>query len=94
MKTPKQITVKFTEEDRRKAKDYFSNAHCLLSTALKRLGYKKVETGGLAVTIEAVRYGWPSGHWLNSPSSWLLGSKRRPFYAPQIVGLEVTLIRQ
>ena len=82
------ITVTFTESDRNKASDFDSCTHCLLSTALKRMGYECVSTDLSDVLIAGIYYDIPPRF-----DAALVcandGSGDR--YKPSVVGMTITL---
>lgn len=86
-KHPKTITVKFTEEDRRKAARYYDSCGCLLHTALHRMGIRVPSVGGTQLTINGRMYDFES-HF----EDFEIDSNRKPYWKPEVVGMKVKLI--
>lgn len=83
------IDVIIQEEDRLKAEWFISNNHCLLATALHRMGYSKVSVGGHNVDADNYCYRIPE-----KEANQLMHAdvnKIKPHYPPEVVGLRIQL---
>lgn len=90
---PDKFTIVITEKDRQAAGPFRDNHNCLVATALKRRGHKKVSEHVEHVTICKRQY----SHAIcgNEELHRLTDNYVAPFYGPGVVGKKIvfTLIK-
>lgn len=92
-KLPKHIKVTFTKGDVAKAGIYDNGKTCIMATALKRLGFKRISVGGWgSAEIQDVRYDCSPELHISEIEPMILPTKK-PFYLPKAVGMKFTLTR-
>ena len=87
----KKFTVTITEEDRQEAGEYAHNCNCLLSTAVKRLGGKRVVENVTSMWIDGVEFTHQAFHPGDAYRD--LSALHRPFYRSEVVGKKITFTR-
>lgn len=92
-KLPKHIKVTFTKGDVAKAGIYDNGKTCIMATAIKRLGFKRVAVGGWGgAEIQHLSYDCSPELQISEIEPRIL-PKKRPFYLPEAVGMKFTLTR-
>lgn len=89
---PQTINVTITEEDRQNADHFCRSGTCILSTALKRMGFRDVMEC-LDETFIYLDGGF--AHYKHHPwvtqNAHYIGGADKPHYAPEVVGKSLVL---